>query len=75
MRGGLSPEMTTTCVQSAMRPLGAYQANMIMGPSSPASAWQFQSVIPVRILFIIFTFKIDFALSVILTVLIIYYWS
>ncbi|CAG9863521.1 unnamed protein product [Phyllotreta striolata] len=48
MRGGVSYEMSSTCVQGGIRPLGGYQPNMLMGPSSPASAWQYQSIIPKR---------------------------
>ncbi|CAH1183749.1 unnamed protein product [Phaedon cochleariae] len=47
MRGGVSYEMTSTCVQGGIRPLAGYQPNMLMEPSSPASAWQY-SVIPKR---------------------------
>nr|CAH7714291.1 unnamed protein product [Callosobruchus chinensis] len=44
MRGSLSYEMTSTC---GLRPIGGgYQPPMMMEPSSPASAWQFHSVIP-----------------------------
>lgn len=39
--------MSSTCMQGGIpRPLGGYQPNMMMEPSSPASAWQFHSVIP-----------------------------
>lgn len=52
MRGG-SFEMSTTCVQG-IRPLGGYQPNIIMEPSSPASAWQFHSTIPVSTFCLLF---------------------
>ncbi|CAG9835248.1 unnamed protein product [Diabrotica balteata] len=48
MRGGVSDDMTSTCVQGGIRPIGRYQPNMIMEPSSPQSAWQFHQAMPKR---------------------------
>lgn len=45
MRGGY--EMSSTCIQGGLpRPLGGYQANLMMEPHSPPTAWQFHSVVP-----------------------------
>lgn len=53
MRGGVTYEMSSTCVQGGLpRPLGGYQPNMMIEPQSPASAWQYHSILPVRDLII-----------------------
>ncbi|KAG5896393.1 hypothetical protein JTB14_009598 [Gonioctena quinquepunctata] len=46
MRGGASYEMTSSCVQGGIRPLGGYQPNMLMEPTSPASAWSYHHIVP-----------------------------
>lgn len=53
MRGGVPEEMTSTCVQGGIRPLGGFQTNVMMQPSSPASAWQFPSIVPVSYTYLI----------------------
>lgn len=45
MRGGASNDMSSSCSQGGPRSISGHQSNTNAGPSSPQTAWQFQSAV------------------------------
>ncbi|XP_057663037.1 protein hunchback [Diorhabda carinulata] len=45
MRGGASNDMSSSCSQGGPRSISGHQPNTNAGPSSPQTAWQFQSAV------------------------------
>lgn len=48
MRGGVTWDMSSTTLQGGLpRPLGGYQANLMMEPHSPAPAWHHAIIVSI----------------------------